>query len=1108
MDTTDSMDTTAGSEVDKALTDSPVTTAERAFQPPVYPVCSTSGSGQAAPGGLTFYEFFAGTGMVRLGLGPDWTCLLANDNNVDKATSYARNFTVTDLRIDDVAHLTASDLPGHADLAWSSFPCRDLSLAGGRAGLEGSRSATFWSFWGLMMALRAEGRAPRLVVIENVCGLITGHGGKDFVALCDAFAGGGYRVGAMVIDAALFVPQSRPRVFIIGVDTELPVPASIVMDEPALPFHDDAVVKALRRQKAPPIWFKLPIPPPHGLTLRDIIDDQAQEWDTSGAVAALIGKMEKPHLDRLDEDKRAGGLVVRSLNYRTRHGIPRWESRNDLIANCLRTGSGGSNVQRLLFVDGPSVCTRKITPLEYARAMGLPESYELPSARGAAYNLIGDGVSPPVIRHLARHVFEPLLEWAQAAAEPAPPERRLPPPDPSPRPLRVVTEPPEKGKQVPSATAGAAAVLANVEVVYCVDEVQARRLLSEMIATTDWLAIDTETAPNKTELERLAGLMRAKAEMAGQLKAARKVKALPAEIATLAAAGKRHTAEIKYTRTAGLDPHRARIRLLQVYAGGKDVLVIDLDKTGAGVLELLDGAYVIAHNVAFDLAFFEAAGVALGGMQCTMQAVRLSLGEHATSLAAAARAYLNVDLDKSQQVSDWTAPNLTPEQIDYAAVDAIVVWRIAEKILPRFEVQRSAYEIQIGAVPAAMRMEQRGFKLDVEAHAQLTANLGEERLVAEQDYCEACQAGGHTTLIRKAPTTPAQKQNLLEVLLSSEELQRWRRTEKSGTLSTKRSELLRAGHYPPILALVKLSRIDKMLSSFGQTLAALVSPITGRIHAHYRIASTASGRASCSGPNLQQVPRDPRFRALFVPEPGNTFVIADYNSMELRAAAYISGDHAMKEAFEQGLDLHRATAASMTGKDPADVTDEERKGAKCVNFGSIYGQGAPGLVQSAWDQFDIVLDLDEAKAWLQTFADIYYGFTRWRSVHYRACERRRYIVIGKHARDGIGRIYPQSRVPEGGSFYTRCCNLPVQGACADVSMLALAYVDDRLFDARVVGGPVAWLHDEIVLEVRADQAERAAEILKQAMIDAFAETFPGAPIDGLVDPHVATSWDA
>ena len=183
--------------------------------------------------------------------------------------------------------------------------------------------------------------------------------------------------------------------------------------------------------------------------------------------------------------------------------------------------------------------------------------------------------------------------------------------------------------------------------------------------------------------------------------------------------------------------------------------------------------------------------------------------------------------------------------------------------------------------------------------------------------------------------------------------------------------MLRAAHYPPILALVKLSRIDKILSSFGQTLTALVSPATGRIHAHYRVASTASGRASCAGPNLQQIPRDPRFRALFVPAPGFVFIVADYSSMELRAAAHRSRDAAMTAAFGQGLDLHKLTAARMTGKPLEEVTDEERRGAKAVNFGATYGQGAAGLVQSAWAQWGLVLDLTEAKAWLKTFDETY-----------------------------------------------------------------------------------------------------------------------------------------
>ena len=132
---------------------------------------------------------------------------------------------------------------------------------------------------------------------------------------------------------------------------------------------------------------------------------------------------------------------------------------------------------------------------------------------------------------------------------------------------------------------------------------------------------------------------------------------------------------------------------------------------------------VVAHNVGFELSFLEAAGVALGELHCTLQATRLMLGEYATSLADAAAAYLNLELDKTLQTSDWNAPHLSRQQIDYAAIDAVVAWRIAAKLLPRFDVQRSAYEIQVGAVPAVVRMECRGFKLDVDAHTRLIADL-------------------------------------------------------------------------------------------------------------------------------------------------------------------------------------------------------------------------------------------------------------------------------------------------------------------------------------------------------------------------------------------------
>ena len=157
----------------------------------------------------TFYEFFAGSGMVRAGLGDSWTCLLANDLDTKKAATYQENWGGGELLVGDVGMLTSRDLPGRANLAWASFPCQDLSLAGMGAGLKGKRSGTFWPFWNLISDLRKEKRQPEAVVLENVCGALTSHGGTDFRSLIGALGAKGYRTGALVIDAALFVPQSR-----------------------------------------------------------------------------------------------------------------------------------------------------------------------------------------------------------------------------------------------------------------------------------------------------------------------------------------------------------------------------------------------------------------------------------------------------------------------------------------------------------------------------------------------------------------------------------------------------------------------------------------------------------------------------------------------------------------------------------------------------------------------------------------------------------------------------------------------------------------------------------------------------------------------------------
>ena len=174
----------------------------------------------------SFYEFFAGGGMAPYGLGSDWSCLCsANDQRPEKSRElYPKLGRCRNFQLADVGQSGQEHLPGAADLAWASFPCQDLSLAGYGAGLGGERSGAFWPFWHLMKSLRAENRAPSIIVLENVSGALTSHGGEDFATIGAAIVETGYRFGALVIDAVHFVPQSRPRLFIIAVIEERPIP--------------------------------------------------------------------------------------------------------------------------------------------------------------------------------------------------------------------------------------------------------------------------------------------------------------------------------------------------------------------------------------------------------------------------------------------------------------------------------------------------------------------------------------------------------------------------------------------------------------------------------------------------------------------------------------------------------------------------------------------------------------------------------------------------------------------------------------------------------------------------------------------------------------------
>jgi DNA (cytosine-5)-methyltransferase 1 len=367
-----------------------------------------------------FYEFFAGGGMARAGLGENWACLFANDFDRKKSHAYQANWGAGVLKTADVRTLQAADIPGHADLAWASFPCQDLSLAGGGAGLKGDRSGTFWPFWALMRALVHEGRGPSLIVLENVCGALASHGGQDFAAIAAAFQKAGYQFGALVIDAALFVPHSRPRLFMIGVRKALEIPSALRATGASAQWHPLALLKAFdklaRETQAHWIWWRLPAPPLSQLRFADLIEDQPSgvAWHSPEETARLLAMMSAAHRAKVEQAQSMGRRMVGAIYKRTRldeNGIKaqRAEIRFDGLAGCLRTPAGGSSRQLIVVVHGGMVKSRLISSRETARLMGLPDDYVLPEKYNEAYRMTGDGVVVPVVRHLAAQLLEPLL---------------------------------------------------------------------------------------------------------------------------------------------------------------------------------------------------------------------------------------------------------------------------------------------------------------------------------------------------------------------------------------------------------------------------------------------------------------------------------------------------------------------------------------------------------------------------------------------------------------------------------------------------------------------------------------------------------------------------
>jgi DNA (cytosine-5)-methyltransferase 1 len=361
---------------------------------------------------LTCSEYFAGIGLVRLGLEQaGWNVIFANDWSAEKQGMYAAHFTdrSTHYQLANIFDLNPVKIPPTL-LATASFPCVDLSLAGNQQGIEGKHSSAFWGF---VRILEQQPQRPPLVLLENVPGWLTANQGQDFRLTIQSLNQLGYACDVYAIDAAYFVPQSRPRIFVVGMQTVSPnaAPANFQRRDASL---TSTTLKRAIAQNPDLHWSFLNPPPlakPVGMALINIVERLPEcdlRWWSETEVERHLGMMSAANLDYLEALRSRPTYAYRAMYRRVRQHQQRAELRKDQIAGCLRTASGGSSRQMLVRVGQGGVRMRVMTPREYARLQGVPDDYPLPLVVNQALTGFGDAVCVPVMGWLAQHVLNPL----------------------------------------------------------------------------------------------------------------------------------------------------------------------------------------------------------------------------------------------------------------------------------------------------------------------------------------------------------------------------------------------------------------------------------------------------------------------------------------------------------------------------------------------------------------------------------------------------------------------------------------------------------------------------------------------------------------------------
>lgn len=564
------------------------------------------------------------------------------------------------------------------------------------------------------------------------------------------------------------------------------------------------------------------------------------------------------------------------------------------------------------------------------------------------------------------------------------------------------------------------------------------------------------------------------------------------------------------TETTELDPYIGRLRLIQL-ATPSGVYIIDLDAfddrtngnlretTALNPLRELLAAHrpvKIAHNAKFDAKFIKyTLGADLGGLFDTLLASQL-IGagdiEERHGLDTVASRYLNESVDKTERLSNWNF-ELSDAQLQYAARDAAVLVPLREKLIERLRSDSliQCAQLEFECVMTVADMELTGFYMHKDRWLEQLSIVEKKRIQLANELQDVLAEESNQGTLFGGPQRD--EINLDSHQQLTKALERLGITVPESTRNWKLQPL--AAEYPVIATLLEYRTVQKALTSYGQNMIDLVNPTTHRLHADFRQIGAPTGRFSCTNPNIQQVPHAVEYRRCFSGFPeGRKLIIADYSQIELRILAEFSGDRGFINAFNSGADLHRVTAAEVFNVASDQVTREQRDFAKRLNFGVVYGIGA--------QRFSIMTgsSVAEAENVLRKYFATYRGLDTY--LH-EAADR---AVRDRQARTGSGRLvrfrYDDQDRQQISMTKRNGKNTPIQGTSADILKRALRLLRDELrgTNAQIVN----IIHDEIVVEADADEAQEVARKVERAMCAAGQEYVKTVPVK--VETEIADEW--